>query len=267
MTQRLIFSLTVAITLLASGLASAREWVVDRVSGAAFVITPARERIEIKRQMSIAEGLTITTTANGRVRLVSDNNVMTLLPNSAAAVTPKSFFSSKTEVLQRTGSIEFDIEKRSQPHFTVQTPYMAAVVKGTKFTVSVASKTTKIGVDRGLVQVSDLRTGQSAAVGAGQNASVSAAKGGLRTGGVNAPAVSPGKPAAASVAPMGVSLSDFRSTVASDQASPSKATEATNGATKASGISAGKASSEGNGKAGGGNGNNGGNSGGNGGGN
>ncbi|RZI56740.1 MAG: hypothetical protein EOP94_04110, partial [Zymomonas sp.] len=174
-----IFLLTLIGATLTGSVAMSREWLVDRISGTAYAISQSKERFEIKREMKIAEGLTIATGPNGRVRLVSENNVMTLMPNSVAAVVPKSLFSAKTEVRQKAGSIEFDIEKRKQPHFTVQTPYMAAVVKGTKFTVSVAKAKTNIGVTRGLVQVSDLRTGQTAAVGAGRNASVATAKGGL----------------------------------------------------------------------------------------
>src|SRR5687767_12177980 len=99
------FLLTIIVAIFTSNVGMAREWLVDRVSGTAYTISQSRERFEIKPKMKIAEGLTIATGPNGRVRLVSENNVMTLLPNSMAAVVPKSFFSSRTEVRQKAGRI------------------------------------------------------------------------------------------------------------------------------------------------------------------
>ncbi|MFP3541194.1 FecR domain-containing protein, partial [Pseudomonas sp. SIMBA_044] len=77
-------------------------------------------------------------------------------PNTMAAITtkPAGFFAPrKTEIVQQVGALDLEIEKRSQPHTTVQTPYLAAVVKGTIFHVSVAKSKASVSVDRGLVQV------------------------------------------------------------------------------------------------------------------
>ncbi|WP_155897712.1 FecR domain-containing protein, partial [Aureimonas ureilytica] len=189
----------------------AGEWRVERISGTAWTIESIEKRTALKVGMLVPEGLTIATAKSGRVRLSSENNIMTLGPGSVAVVRPQHGFSSKTEVLQRIGSIEFDIEKRSAPHFTVQTPYMAAVVKGTSFTISVSKTDAKIGVERGLVQVRDIQTGETAGVSAGQRASVSTSAPGLVTAGINAAAVTAGKPSAPSVAPVGQSLGSFRS--------------------------------------------------------
>lgn len=122
----------------------ARDWRVERVSGTAWTIESAEKRNVLAVGMMVPEGLTIATAKSGRIRLSSENNVMTLGPGSVAVVKPKEWFNSKTEVLQRVGSIAFDIEKRSAPHFTVQTPFMAAVVKGTAFTICVTKTDTKI---------------------------------------------------------------------------------------------------------------------------
>ncbi|WP_192847078.1 FecR domain-containing protein, partial [Aureimonas sp. AU4] len=179
--MRPIVFISCLAVLLQTDVSWAREWLVERVSGTAWSIDTAATRTELKAGMEIEEGLTIATARNGRVRLSAENNVMTLGPGSVAAVKPKSFFSAKTEVLQQVGSIEFDIEKRDRPHFTVQTPFMAAVVKGTAFTIAVSRTDARIGVDRGLVQVQDLRSGETAGVAAGQRASVSAKATGLQT--------------------------------------------------------------------------------------
>ncbi|MGC8030557.1 FecR domain-containing protein, partial [Salmonella enterica] len=52
--------------------------------------------------------------------------------------------------------------------FEVETPYLAAVVKGTHFSVTVDAGSTKVGVLRGQVEVSDFKTGQIAQVMPGQ---------------------------------------------------------------------------------------------------
>ncbi|WP_210161477.1 hypothetical protein [Rhizobium leguminosarum] len=66
---------------------------------------------------------------------------------------PPVFCPGKTEVLQQIGTLDLEIEKRSQPHTTVQTPYLEAVVKGTIFHVTVGKTKASVSVDRGLVQV------------------------------------------------------------------------------------------------------------------
>ena len=38
-----------------------------------------------------------------------------------------------TTIQQRAGSILLEVEKRNVTHFEVETPYLAAVVKGTQF--------------------------------------------------------------------------------------------------------------------------------------
>jgi hypothetical protein len=96
-------------------------------------------------------------------------------PNSMAAITtkPGGFLAPrKTEIVQKVGALDLEIEKRSQPHTTVQTPYLAAVVKGTIFHVSVGKSKASVSVDRGLVQVTSFSSGQQANIGPRQSATV-----------------------------------------------------------------------------------------------
>ncbi len=237
MRARLFFLALLLAALFQADVGWARDWRVERVNGTAWTIESAEKRNVLAVGMMVPEGLTIATAESGRIRLSSENNVMTLGPGSIAVVKPKEWFNSKTEVLQRVGSIAFDIEKRSAPHFTVQTPFMAAVVKGTAFTISVTKTDTKIGVDRGLVQVQDLRTGETAGIGAGQRASVSTKTSGLTTAGINAPAVTQGKPSAPSVAPVGQTLSDARKAQAAEAARASASSAASAGSPAAAASS------------------------------
>ena len=160
----------------------ARDWIVERVAGTVWSVEEGREPVKLQRQMQVRVGATIKTLGNGRVRMVNAKNAMTMSPNSLATITRDGWlFGARTRVLQEKGTIEFEVETRGRPHFEVKTPYLAAVVKGTKFTVSVTATSGTVAVARGLVGVTDAKSGQSADVGAGQKASASATSGGLST--------------------------------------------------------------------------------------
>src|SRR3546814_14786860 len=55
--------------------------------------------------------------------------------------------------------IVFSIKKKLTPHFGVQTPYLAAVVKGTTFSVTVDGTGASVQVVEGAVEVSTLDGG------------------------------------------------------------------------------------------------------------
>lgn len=63
--------------------------------------------------------------------------------------------------------------KKNVRHFSVETPYLAAVVKGTQFTVAVQDDGTDVSVHQGVVEVTDKASGQVAQVRSNQKASVS----------------------------------------------------------------------------------------------
>src|SRR6185503_10903504 len=89
-----------------------------------------------------------------------------------------------TTITQQAGVILLDVEKRNVPHFEVETPYLAAVVKGTQFRVSVEKGTSRVAVLRGQVQVADFKSGQNVLVMPGQVARTSGqATGGLMLSG------------------------------------------------------------------------------------
>jgi hypothetical protein len=89
-----------------------------------------------------------------------------------------------TTILQQAGSILLEVEKRNVKHFEVETPYLAAVVKGTHFSITVNATSTSVNVERGQVEVSDFKTGQIAQILPGQTAtSFAHGKGGLSLSG------------------------------------------------------------------------------------
>jgi FecR protein len=76
-----------------------------------------------------------------------------------------------TQFFQSFGNVFYDVEPRSSRSFGVKSPYMAAVVKGTRFLVTVNRDVNSVRVDEGRVLVAS-NEGESVLVGAGNVATV-----------------------------------------------------------------------------------------------
>ena len=126
---------------------------------------------------------------------------MLIAPNSVVGLPNEATDGMATTILQQAGSILLDVEKRNVKHFEVETPYLAAVVKGTQFRVTVNAGKTTVDVVRGQVEVADFKSGQIAQVMAGQHATAFAnGKAGLSLGGTGTfSPIEHGKPRASSI--------------------------------------------------------------------
>ena len=127
--------------------------------------------LALSQDAVLKPGDSIRTGRNGRVLLMRGAETMMISANSAISL-PEAGRPGMTTVIQQAGSILLDVEKRNVQHFEVETPYLAAVVKGTRFTVTVANGRAQVNVARGQVQVADFRSGQFALVLPGQIARV-----------------------------------------------------------------------------------------------
>src|SRR4051812_28331780 len=147
-------------------------WSVSKVSGEVWITSEGAQPASLKQEDSLAPGATIRTGRNGRVLLVRGEESMFISPNSDVGLPQRQEEGLATTIIQRAGSILLDVEKRNVKHFEVETPFLAAVVKGTQFSVTVGAKSTSVDVKRGQVEVSDFKTGQIAQVMPGQGATV-----------------------------------------------------------------------------------------------
>ncbi len=148
------------------------DWVVVQVSGRIWVQPDGANRVALDPTAVIGPGTTLATSGNGRVLLQRGEETMVVGPDTVMKV-PQDSSRLFTTVIQWMGEIEFDVEKRHVRHFTVKTPYLAAVVKGTHFVVQAAEKGDAVAVERGVVEVRALRTGQKLDLRPGESASVS----------------------------------------------------------------------------------------------
>ncbi|QQO17020.1 FecR domain-containing protein [Bradyrhizobium diazoefficiens] len=145
-------------------------WSVSKSSGEVWLATSGAQPVSLNQDGTLKPGDTIRTGRNGRVLLVRGEESILISPNSVVGLPAEKKEGLSTTIIQQAGSILLEVEKRNVKHFEVETPYLAAVVKGTQFSVTVGAGSTKVGVVRGQVEVSDFKTGQIAQVMPGQSA-------------------------------------------------------------------------------------------------
>ncbi len=178
--------------------AFAAEWVITRISGTVYLVAPGIQAHRARKGMALHKGHTIATRKGARAVLQRGNDSITVGPNTEFALSQYRSNDSQTTLLQRKGTIDVDVETRGRPFFRVETPYLAAVVKGTRFSVTVTGNESQVSVQRGVVGVHDLASGQQSDLRAGQ--SVQSAPGkfnGLKSVGKSRAAIqqgTPGKP-------------------------------------------------------------------------
>jgi FecR protein len=164
-----ILAMTLAVGAGSNALAAEDgAWSVGKSSGEVWMSTAGAQQVSLGQAEVLKQGDTIRTGRNGRVLLVRGEETILVSPNSVIGLPTEKKEGLSTTIMQQAGSILLDVEKRNVRHFEVETPYLAAVVKGTQFRVTVSAAATRIDVIRGQVEVADFRSGQIAQVMPGQ---------------------------------------------------------------------------------------------------
>ena len=171
--RRYLSVFATALALTATSPAFAAEggtWSVSKSSGEVWITNGEVQQASLNPADNLKPGDTIRTGRNGRVLLVRGEESILIAPNSVVGLPGEPKEGLSTTIVQQAGSILLEVEKRNVKHFEVETPYLAAVVKGTQFRVSVNAASTSVDVMRGQVEVTDFRSGQIAQVMPGQKA-------------------------------------------------------------------------------------------------
>ena len=158
-------------------------WHVSRSSGDVWLVAPGAQQASLSQEAALNPGDTIRTGPTGRVLLTRGAESMMIAPNSVIGLPAEAKDGMFTTIVQQAGSVLLDVEKRNVQHFAVETPYLAAVVKGTQFQVTVTASGANVTVSRGQVEVADFKSGQIAQVLPGQMAKVFASGQGLSLSG------------------------------------------------------------------------------------
>ena len=154
--------------------AFAGTWTVVQTSADAKYTTDRSNWKQITPGMVLPDNSWVNTGKRGRLTIQKDTNVVNLNPGTLAGINELGGNLDKTVIAQQTGSVTLDLVHKSAPWMTVQTPFLAAVVKGTKFSVTIGKTDAIVDVSRGRVGVTDPRRGETVDIVTGQKAQVDA---------------------------------------------------------------------------------------------
>jgi hypothetical protein len=157
----------------ATALAAPPPWKVSEATGDVRLVQNGRITTAVKGAL-LSSGSTIATGANARAVLVRGEEYVIVSPRTQLRVPADAAPNKIMQLIEDFGTAVFKINKKSTPHFGVQTPYLAAVVKGTTFTVTTGPEGASVQVTEGAVQVSTLDGGAAELVRPGTIAMIGA---------------------------------------------------------------------------------------------
>jgi len=166
----LVLAVFVLLQVGAHAIAEDAAWRVGKSSGDVSITSSGVQPAALTAETTLKPGDAIRTGRNGRALLLRGEESILIEPNSVIGIPAEKKEGLSTTILQRAGSILLEVEKRNVQHFEVETPYLAALVKGTRFRVTVDKRGARVDVLRGQVEVSDFKSGKFALVLPGQAA-------------------------------------------------------------------------------------------------
>ncbi|PIW28793.1 MAG: hypothetical protein COW30_06630 [Rhodospirillales bacterium CG15_BIG_FIL_POST_REV_8_21_14_020_66_15] len=146
------------------------SWTLAESSGAVHITRSGIRPVALTTGDLVGPGQRVVTDADGHAVLRRGKNTIVVSPNSILEVPNDVRDGLMSRIRYVLGTLLFDVEKRKEQHFEVLTPDVAVVVKGTTFTTTVGPQGAVVHVISGLVQVADIRSGQSVFVRPGQTA-------------------------------------------------------------------------------------------------
>ena len=138
--------------------AKATGWKISEASAGVTVSRDGQTRPG-GRGAYLENGDVISTGKNARAVIVNGEQYAVIAPGSRLEITQPSAKGGFVQFFERLGNVVFSVTKKTKPHFGVKTPYLAAVVKGTTFSVTVDASGASVQVVEGLVEVSTLDGG------------------------------------------------------------------------------------------------------------
>jgi hypothetical protein len=175
--MRLLTRLVLSVLLLLSGAAAYAQdgaWTVSEAKGVVTVTDSTGQR-PARVGTQIAPGAIVRTGERASAVLVRGREFVTLRQNAQLRIAPAVRERGVIQILQDYGSALFNIGKQPNPHFGVETPYLAAVVKGTTFVITVTPEGASLQVTEGAVETSTLDRGVSEVILPGTVAMIAAA--------------------------------------------------------------------------------------------
>ena len=142
-------------------------WIVSQRSGDARVVHRGIQPASLTVSSALAPGDVVITGASGRATLARGSDYIVIAPRSELRLPASVQASGFTRVVQQLGTMLYKVKHTGVPHFAVDTPMLAAVVKGTTFTVIVDRDRSAVQVIQGVVQVTAAEGGMQRLVEGG----------------------------------------------------------------------------------------------------
>ena len=152
-------------------------WTVSEVNGKVWVDHDGTGWQALKTGTVIKRGSRVKTGMGGRAVLKRPGDSIASSPNSRFRIPTSDEKGAVAHFVQTLGTLLFKLKSRPDDPFNVRTPYLAAVVKGTTFTVTVDAEGAALHVSSGAVEVTSVLDGVIALIRSGQTAAVSATPG------------------------------------------------------------------------------------------
>ncbi|WP_242154330.1 FecR family protein, partial [Sphingomonas sp. BAUL-RG-20F-R05-02] len=156
--MRKAFVAMLAASCSSAAIAAEPSWIVSETSGSVQIGHAGVSKVAT-RGSGIAAGDMISTGPGGRAVLVRGSEYLMVAANSRLRLPEAQQANGFTQMIEDFGNVVFMIKKKMTPHFEVKTPYLAAVVKGTTFSVGVTSLGTSVQVLEGAVDVATVDNG------------------------------------------------------------------------------------------------------------
>ena len=160
-----------AISLLAAP-AFADDWQAVKLRGIVLQLVDSQWQ-PLQRGDIVPDTRVIRTTVSGHAEFTRGGETIDLEPNTQIQIFDKAHHEKPyTTIVQQFGTVSVEAQVQNVQHFAVDTPFLAAVVKGTRFVVTSGKTGGSVQVNRGHVQVTDkinkthvlLSVGQSAVI-------------------------------------------------------------------------------------------------------
>lgn len=174
MIVRLVSHALIALLLLCTAAAAdddPSQWTATKLRGTVQQQMPDQSWAAVNLGDVIPDDRLLRTQSDGHAEFQRGAETVSLGTNTRIAIkddAERHF----TTVEQDFGSLEVEANVENVPHFEVDTPFLAAVVKGTHFIVTSSERGGSVTVTRGLVAVEARSTRQHTTVGVGQVASI-----------------------------------------------------------------------------------------------
>ena len=156
--MRKAFVAMLAASCSSAAVAGEPGWIVSEISGSVQIARAGTSKVAT-RGIGISAGDTVSTGPGGRAVLVRGSEYLMVAANSRLRLPEAQQANGFTQLFEDFGNVVFMIKKKMTPHFEVKTPYLAAVVKGTTFSVGVTAAGASVQVLEGAVDVATVDNG------------------------------------------------------------------------------------------------------------